>query len=174
MSVQYDYQWARPYIDANDRIKWTGRPESVHLFTNKDAFMIPFSIVWFGFALFWEIGVIQDQAPLMFIIVGGAFLVIGLYITVGRFVHKLILLRNTAYVITEKVLLCNQFGRVHVTSLPITMPVDIIEYKDGTGTIIMGHSQFINFFPFSQDSEIALECILRPQYVMSLLLNVTK
>ena len=58
-----------------EKILWVGQPDpSVH-FAKADAFLIPFSILWGGFALFWEgaaltaAGTSKDTAALIFSII---------------------------------------------------------------------------------------------------------
>ena len=52
-----------PYLLPNERLLWVGRPDPEVLFTPIDAFLVPFSIMWGGFAVFWEAGVISSGGP---------------------------------------------------------------------------------------------------------------
>ena len=79
---------------------WTGRPSAGLLFTSRDIFLVPFSLVWCGFAIFWESSaawidgrdsVPVGQGPLsntptFFLLFGGAFVLVGLYFVFGRFI----------------------------------------------------------------------------------------
>ena len=41
--------WIRPYLEAGEQILWLGKPEKLHLLSAQDVFLIPFSLLWFGF-----------------------------------------------------------------------------------------------------------------------------
>ena len=55
--------WIRPYLEAGEQILWLGKPEKLHLLSAQDVFLIPFSLLWFGFAVFWEIAAFRMGAP---------------------------------------------------------------------------------------------------------------
>jgi hypothetical protein len=83
---------------------WSGRPPQGFLLRSSDALLIPFSLLWGGFAIFWEWGVTRatkSPPPAMFPIVGGVFVVVGLYVMVGRFFHDAWRRSRTVYVLTE-------------------------------------------------------------------------
>ena len=61
MYEEKDYQWARPYLGNDESILWKGKPEKLHLLELTDIYMIPFSLLWTGFAIFWEYSVLRHH-----------------------------------------------------------------------------------------------------------------
>jgi hypothetical protein len=90
------------YLRPGERLLWTGQPDPAVLFGPKDLFLIPFSLLWGGFAIFWEASVIADGDGPFFMLWGIPFVVVGLYMIAGRFVYKRRRKQRTAYGLTEE------------------------------------------------------------------------
>lgn len=52
MDYENDYGWVRPYLGVDEYVLWSGKPGEGHLLAPNDVFLIPFSILWCGFAIF--------------------------------------------------------------------------------------------------------------------------
>ena len=104
--MQYENERAiMPYLLPSESLTWTGRPATGLIFRKSDIFLIPFSLVWGGFACFWEYTVYRLGAPNFFLLFGGFFVVMGLYLIFGRFFYDMRQRRKTVYAITgERIL----------------------------------------------------------------------
>jgi hypothetical protein len=54
---QNSYGAVQPELAAGESILWAGQPSRRVTFHKQDLFLIPFSLMWGGFAIFWEAGV---------------------------------------------------------------------------------------------------------------------
>jgi len=131
----------RPVLGHNENIIWTGRPPKGILFRASDLFLIPFTLLWFGFAIFWESTALAGGAPGFFMLWGIPFLVIGFYMSIGRFFSDAYKRGNTIYAITpERILIKSGIFSQEIKSLTIRTLSDITftTKSDGSGTIVLG------------------------------------
>jgi hypothetical protein len=92
----------RPYLRADEHVLWAGGPDPNRILSSTDAFVVPFSLMWSGFAFYWEASVIHDDAPIFFKLWGLPFVLFGVYFVVGRFFVKRRRQQKTAYAITDQ------------------------------------------------------------------------
>lgn len=130
-------------LAPGEKLIWSGRPRQGVMLRASDAFLIPFSVLWCGFAIFWETGVVRDGAPSFLMLSGIPFVLIGLYFVAGRFVADAAERRKTVYGLTnERVIIVAGLFRRTVKSLNLrTLPeMSLTERADGSGTITLGPS----------------------------------
>jgi hypothetical protein len=131
------------YLLKDERILWSGKPAQGFLLTGRDWFLIPFSLLWAGFAVFWESSVIAAQGPLFMKLFGAPFVLLGLYFTLGRFLLDARLREGTEYVLTNKRLLIHRsapFLKFTALSLDRLPEASLSEGADGRGTIRFGEA----------------------------------
>jgi len=125
-----------------ERLVWSGRPGQGLLLTSRDALLIPFSLVWGGFAVFWESTVlVQPNAPTFFVLWGVPFVLIGLYLMVGRFLLDAWIRGGMLYAVTNKRILISRsgpFSKFTALSLDRLPDASISESAGGRGTIRFG------------------------------------
>ena len=137
-----DYSFSRPYITPGEAILWKGKPGKGHLLTGQDVFMIPFSIIWCGFAFFWEGTVLTTDAPFVFKLFGLPFVCVGLYMVFGRFIHTAFMRKRTAYVITNKKIIRLRGSQIDMLDGKTMPPMHTSAYRDGSGTIGFGEEYY--------------------------------
>jgi hypothetical protein len=128
-------------LARGEHLIWTGRPRGGVRLQAADALMIPFSLFWAGFAVFWEMSVIGSGAPFFFVLWGIPFLLMGAYIVVGRFFFDAWRRRRTAYGLTDQraIIVSGVFNReVKSLALRTLAEVSLSERSDRSGTITFG------------------------------------
>jgi hypothetical protein len=148
-------------LSGGERLLWSGRPRQGFFFRKSDALMIPFSLMWGGFAIFWNAGVWFGNAPIFFRLWGLPFLLVGLYMIFGRFLVDIWQRKKTFYGVTnERIIIVSGLFNQSVKSLSLQTLTDITmeEFANGLGTITFGTPNTANWygnnnFPFSRKRE---------------------
>jgi DUF1707 SHOCT-like domain len=127
-----------PQLAPDERIEWVGHPDPTKRFTRADAFLIPFSLLWGGFAFTFEAAAIAGGVvPAM--LVGGVFSAIGAYMIAGRFAYKARLKRRTVYAVTNSralTIVARRRGEtVHATYLHAIPYLTTTVDSKGTGSV---------------------------------------
>lgn len=132
-------------LGRGERLLWSGAPRQGIVFRPTDLFQIPFSLLWGGFALFWNVSVWASGAPIFFRLFGLPFLVVGLHLTVGRFWFDARRRARTSYgVTTERVIIASGAFTPSINSVALRTLSDVAltERPDGSGTIWFGPGSF--------------------------------
>lgn len=138
MTYHKEFDFCKPYMVDDEYILWQGRPGEGNLLTKRDVTMIPFSIVWCAFAIFWTTSVLQSGAPVFMALFGMVFVAIGLYMVFGRFIHTSYMRKRTAYVITNKKIIRIRGNNIDMQSGVNLPPMRIEVFKNGNGTLSFG------------------------------------
>ena len=135
----------RPLI-SGERVLWEGRPSTGLILRPIEVFLIPFSLMWGGFTLYWNVNVWMidtSGGDMIFQLWGLPFLLVGIYITVGRFWFDVRQRKKLEYLLTDRRILILRQGNnsttksVDLKRLPF---LELDERQDGTGTIRFGPS----------------------------------
>lgn len=128
-------------LGSGERLLWSGQPRQGTVFRASEWFMTPFALLWGGFAFFWEWQVIQSDAPTFFALWGVPFVLVGIYLILGRFMVEARQRERTYYGVTnERVLIVSGlFGRkVKSLSLRNLSDFSLSESASGEGSISFG------------------------------------
>ena len=125
-----------------ERVVWEGAPAHGLIFQPLDVFLVPFSFLWGGFALFWNLQTWTTDAPLEFKLFGLPFLVAGVYVIAGRFLLDMWIRRGQHYFVTDRRILIvtrAPWRRVKSLDLKRLPGLELRERGDGGGTIKFGN-----------------------------------
>jgi hypothetical protein len=133
-------------LGSGERLLWKGRPRGGVRLRGSDVFLIPFSLLWGGFAIFWESIALfavpkNNAAGWIAPLFGLPFVLVGLYIIFGRFFVDAKMRQKTEYALTGRraIIVSGLFSRkVRSVSLQSTPEVTLTEKADGSGTITFG------------------------------------
>lgn len=172
----------RPSLSPGEQLIWAGKPKTGIRFKGSDAILIPFSIVWLGFALFWEFGVASINAPFFFKIFGIPFILVGIYFVVGRFFVDSMRRQNTTYGITStRVIIKSGLFNSQMKSLQLQTLSDITvtQHVDNSGTIQLGPSGYGHTGMHGSNHVVnypapALEFIENPNHVYSIIIALQR
>jgi hypothetical protein len=132
----------RPEIARDERLLWSGMPRQGIRFRPSDILMVPFSLMWGGFAFFWEYSVVSSgHAPVFFALWGVPFVLVGVYIIVGRFFVDSFQRARTYFGVTDQrvIILSGLFNRdVKSISLRGLSDISLNERGDASGDITFG------------------------------------
>jgi hypothetical protein len=133
-------------LTSGESFLWTGQPNQSKTFHKEDAFLVPFSLLWGGFAIFWEAGVagLWSSGPrshetwIFGLIWGIPFVLIGQYFIWGRFLYAAWKKKRIHYAVTNRRVIAVQTGptRQMASAYIDALPVLIREGSfDGIGTL---------------------------------------
>lgn len=175
MDFYDEFGWADEYLSEGERILWRGVPEEGHLLTAADIFLIPFSLMWGGFAIFWELTTFVSNAPLIFKLWGIPFVLVGLYLIFGRFIALKNIRRSTSYIITDRRVLRKIKNKVDFIDYRTCSNIQTDVFDGGRGRITFGERplgygiQGANVFGFSGGQIFALDNIAEVNKVYNLI-----
>jgi len=125
-------------VMPGESVRWTGSAPEGLRFHAQDAYLIPFSLLWGGFAIFWETLAVVGGTPWFFWLWGIPFVVLGVYFIVGRFFVDAYLRSQTHYAVTDRAAYVARFGTWPAVRRYAGSTLDAIQFElqdNGAGTI---------------------------------------
>jgi len=130
-------------INPGERIIWSGQPHQGFILRREDTLMIPISLLYGVFVIFWEYSALTMGAPFFFSLVGILFVLYGLYFIFGRFYIDMVQRSKTYYALTEKrIVIISGLRNQNIKTLELKkLPeINISIMRNGSGTITFGSS----------------------------------
>jgi hypothetical protein len=125
---------------SGESVVWTGRPKTNVVFHSEDTLLIPFSLMWGGFAVFWEMvaaGIWHPgtfrASPSWFVLWGIPFVVVGQYLIWGRFVYAAWKKKRTYYAVTNRRVIVVQDGWKRRTASAFVDTLPALTKEGGSG-----------------------------------------
>jgi hypothetical protein len=128
-------------LDSGELLLWAGRPSGGIVFRRADTFMVPFSLMWAGFVVFFEVTAYRQDGMNFMALWGIPFVLMGAYLAVGRFLWDAWRRAHTVYGVTNRriLILTSGLSRNTTTLALANLPgITLAERHDGTGDIVFG------------------------------------
>lgn len=128
-------------LGSGEKLLWSGQPRQGLRLGLSDVIAIPFSLVWCGFAIFWETMAFKGHTPIFFKLWGVPFVAVGLYMVFGRFLIDARMRSRTYYGVTNErlIIITGAFSRrvraLHLRELP---EPTLTERSGGGGLVNFG------------------------------------
>ena len=131
------------YLLTGEHVLWSGQPKQGLALSGRDAFLIPFSIMWGGFAIFWNAMVwlapfdmkSGENPDWFFKLWGLPFLFVGIYLIAGRFFHDAHIRKKLLYAVTSQRILTLRGSKIISLDIHRLPRLELSEQRDGTGTL---------------------------------------
>jgi hypothetical protein len=128
----------RSKLEDGEQFVWSDRPRQGLLLQRTDALLIPFSLVWAGFAFFFEYEVMATHRFWLLQLWGVPFVLAGLYLVVGRFFTDAYVRGQTYYGLTDRRVIIARGSTTQSIPLSDLTGVAIAPRADKSGTIVLG------------------------------------
>jgi len=142
-------QLLQSQLAPDEHLLWFGQPRGGFVLRASDVYVIPFSLLWGGFAIFWETAALMADAPTISKLFGLPFVGVGLYLIFGRFILDAKQRSKTCHGVTnERVIIISLLFGKKIKSLDLRTlsEISLDENSDGSGTIafgsLRGHQRF--------------------------------
>jgi hypothetical protein len=168
-------------LGDGERLLWSGAPRQGIVWRSSDIAMVPFSLLWGGFAVFWEKMALRG-APVFFALFGLPFVAVGLQMTIGRFFYDAWRRRHTYYGLTnQRAIIATRTPARTLRSYSVASLTNVVlqESANDAGSILLGPSALPSPWPrqtalFSTNIDNSFEMITDARRVFDLLREAQK
>jgi hypothetical protein len=146
-----DGEMIAPKLAPGEKLLWSGRPEPKVIFHFSDIIVIPFSLVFCGFAFFWEHAALRmylgSHRPetFLFVLSGTIFILAGSFFLFGRFFFVFYAKKRTWYSLTDtRAIIITKIFKMNVKSIELKTAGRITKRVSGNGigTISFGADKY--------------------------------
>jgi hypothetical protein len=128
--------WAA-VLQPGERLLWEGAPATGTRLRRRDALMVPLSLAWAGFAVFFEVKAALTGAPWLLLMLGGAVVAGAVYFVGGRFLWDSWKRGRTRYALTDRRAIVAVGGpRSPARSMPVDASTTV-EFRPGEEAMII-------------------------------------
>jgi hypothetical protein len=131
-------------LAGSEKALWSGQPKQGVVFRAMDLFVVPLSLAWCGIAIFIFFQSMRaPKVPIFFYPFSFVFVLVGIYIVVGRFLVDARQRSRTFYAVTnERIIIASGlFSRtLKSIDLKTLAEMSLSERKNGSGFIVFGSS----------------------------------
>jgi membrane protein implicated in regulation of membrane protease activity len=128
-------------MQGDEKLLWADKPARGIKFRFTDIFLTVFGIAWLSFSIFWTY--MAMDASIAFALFGIPFILVGVYLLIGRYFFEAISRKNTVYALTDKRIIeksgviSRTYKSVFLSSIP---GISYTEKSDGSGDINFGYT----------------------------------
>jgi hypothetical protein len=128
----------RSKLDDGEQLLRSGRPRQGLVLQPTDIVTIPVSLLWGGFAFYWEYEVVTTHQFWVLQLWGIPFVLLGLFLVVGRFFTDAYIRGQTSYGLSDKRAIIARGSTTQSIPLSDLTGVALTANADKSGTVILG------------------------------------
>jgi len=134
-------QFLRNELAPGERLLWSGQPRQGLVLHIADAFIIPFSLFWFGGVSVAALAAVSGGESVFALLFFVPFLLIGGFFAFGRFAVDIWQRRRTYYAVTDRriLILSGMWNRsVRALNLRTLTDISLTLHRSGRGSLTFG------------------------------------
>lgn len=130
-----EYEFCNKYLEADEYVQWTGKPENGFYINFSNGFRWLFSAFWMAFCTYFIYLVIRERESVQLLIFAALFWLFGAYFLVWKNCFSLALRFKTYYVITNKRVIIKKGKKIRFYNGENLDYTQTTMHRNGNGTI---------------------------------------